>query len=392
MPNAYSEILNIPGAKAFVGAALVGRMAMSMTGIAIVTMLSQLRDSYAAAGSVAAAFSLAFAVLGPQISGLVDRHGQAKILPFAAGLSTLAMLCLAYAAHTDASLWVLLLFAAVAGCMPGMSAMSRARWTQLCRTGGQLKTAYALESVLDEMSFVIGPPLSVAVSVALFPEAGLVAALVLQLIGVGIFVLQRRTEPQVSARLATPTPSPIRVPDMWSLLTLMLAMGTIVGAIDVLSVALALRDGVPYAAGIILSIYAIGSCLSGVLFGAYKWHMPLARQLLYFGIALGASTASLLLVDDIPRLAICIFIGGISFAPTMIIAMSFVEKIIPSEKLTEGFSWLISGIGLGMAWGAFSAGQVSDLYGVKAGFLVTVAAGILAVLAVAFGYRRLRLY
>ena len=366
MPNAYTEILKIPGAKAFASAALLGRMPMSMAGIGVVTMLSQLRGSYAVAGSVAAAFSLAFAVLGPQISRLVDRHGQSKILPLAAGVSSLAMLCLAYVARTEASLWVLLLLAAVAGCMPGMSAMSRARWTPLCQDGRQLKTAYALESVFDEMSFVIGPPLSVAVSVALFPEAGLLAALVLQIVGVGAFVLQRRTEPQIERQRATSTPSPIRIPEMWSLLTLMLAMGTIVGAIDVLSVALSVRDGVPYAAGIILSIYAIGSCLSGMVFGAYKWRIPLGKQLLYFGGALGASTISLLLINDVPRFAVFIFISGISFAPTMIIAMSFVEKIVPAEKLTEGFSWLISGIGLGMAWGAFSAGQASDLYGVKA--------------------------
>jgi hypothetical protein len=51
---------------------------------------------------------------------------------------------------------------------------------------------------------------------------------------------------------------------------LMVAMGTIVGVVDVVSVAFAQQQGQPAAASIVLSVYAIGSCLAGLAFGAMR--------------------------------------------------------------------------------------------------------------------------
>nr|VUD29168.1 Uncharacterised protein [Raoultella sp. NCTC 9187] len=45
---------------------------------------------------------------------------------------------------------------------------------------------------------------------------------------------------------------------------LMVAMGVIVGTIDIVSVAYAGQLGQPAAAGLVLSAYAAGSCLSGL--------------------------------------------------------------------------------------------------------------------------------
>jgi len=48
--------------------------------IGIVTMLSQLRDEYWLAGAVAATFTFANAIIAPQISRLVDKWGQSRLL------------------------------------------------------------------------------------------------------------------------------------------------------------------------------------------------------------------------------------------------------------------------------------------------------------------------
>ncbi|WP_217241469.1 hypothetical protein [Streptomyces sp. AC555_RSS877] len=56
----------------------ISRLPLSMIGI--VTMLSQLGGEYWLAGSVSATQALATAVIGPQISRLVDRHGQRRIV------------------------------------------------------------------------------------------------------------------------------------------------------------------------------------------------------------------------------------------------------------------------------------------------------------------------
>ena len=57
--------------------------------------------------------------------------------------------------------------------------------------------------------------------------------------------------------------------------------------------------------------------------------------------------------------------------------------------LTEGVTWVMTGIGIGMALGAFVSGWVVDTYGAQNGFWVSVAAGTIAVAIVALGQKSL---
>lgn len=172
MANPYQALFNAPGSRAFVLAGMVARMPISMTGIGLITMLSQLQGGYGLAGSVAATFALATAFCAPQVSRMVDRFGQGRVLPVSALVGGGGLLLLLLCTRLQAPNWTLFVFAALAGCMPNMSAMVRARWTELYRGQPQLQTAYALESVLDEVCFIVGPPLSVGLCVVVFPEAG----------------------------------------------------------------------------------------------------------------------------------------------------------------------------------------------------------------------------
>ena len=74
-------------------------------------------------------------------------------------------------------------------------------------------------------------------------------------------------------------------------------------------------------------------------------------------------------------LAAAMFIAGLFFAPTLITAMGLVENIVPPAKLTEGLTWMITGLGMGVALGAVLGGWVIDVYGAQAGFGVSLAAG-----------------
>lgn len=75
------------------------------------------------------------------------------------------------------------------------------------------------------------------------------------------------------------------------------------------------------------------------------------------------------------------FINGAFFAPTMILVVSLVETMVPASRLTEGFAWLGSGIGIGVAAGATLSGIVVDAWGSRAGFAVALAAGAIALLS-----------
>lgn len=392
MAHSYRTLFAAPGSKGFTLAGLLARMSLPMTGIGIITMLSQLRGSYALAGAVSATFVLAYALMSPQISRLVDRYGQRRVLPAATAISVAGLLLLLVGSRWPAPDGVLFLGACLSGVMPSMSAMIRARWTRLYRGQPCLQTAYSLETVLDEVSFIAGPPLSVGLSVAVFPQAGLLAAVVLLMLGVFALVMQRGTEPPAEAAKAVTDGegAVIRQANVQLLALLMVAMGVIVGTVDIVSVAFAAQLGQPYAASLVLSAYALGSCVSGLLFGACKLQVPLHRLLLVGGGATAVTTLPLLLIDSLPALAGAVLVAGVFFAPTMIVAMSLVERLVPACRLTEGMTWLLAGLNVGVALGAAVSGQVVDAEGVRSGFLVALCGGVLVLLLALWGYQRLR--
>ncbi|MBV4451578.1 MULTISPECIES: MFS transporter [Pseudomonas] len=392
MANPYRILFQASGTRAFSLAGLLARLPLPMTGIGIITMLSQLRGSYALAGAVSATFVLTYALMSPQVSRMVDRYGQRRVLPLSAGLSVVGLLLLLACTYWHTPDWTLFLAAVLAGFMPSMSAMVRARWTAIYRGEPHLQTAYSLETVLDEVTFIAGPPISVGLSVAVFPQAGPLAAVVMLAIGTLALAAQVSTEPPVESaeEKRTRTASIFRLADVRLLTLLMVAMGVIVGTVDIVSVAFAEQMGSPAAASIVLSCYAIGSCAAGLLFGALKLKTPLHTLLLLGGLATAATTLPLLMAGNIAGLSAAVLVAGLFFAPTMIVAMSLVERIVPERQLTEGMTWLLAGLNVGVAMGAAASGQLVDMEGARYGFNVALAAGAAVLLVAVWGHRRMR--
>lgn len=307
-----------------------------------------------------------------------------------AAVGVCAMLALLLCSYLNAPDWTLFVCAALAGCMPSMPAMVRARWSELYRGSPKLHTAFAFESVLDEVCFIIGPPISVGLSVALFPEAGPLAAAILLAVGVTAFVMQHKTEPPVHPRTLENDVTVLRQGAVLVLMMALIGLGTIVGTVDVVSVAFAQHQGEPAAASIVLSVYALGSCLAGLVFGSLKLNMPLPRLFLLGALATAITMVPLMWANSIITLAAAMFVAGLFFAPTLITAMALVENIVAPAKLTEGLTWMITGLGMGVALGAVVGGWVIDAYGAPAGFRVSLIAGLGMLLFAIAGYRLLQ--
>lgn len=389
MPNPYREIFRAPGAIGFSAAGFVARLPLSMVTIGIVTMLSQARGEYWLAGSVAATFALANALIAPQISRLVDRHGQSRVLIPATLATLVALAGLMLATRFEASSWVLFLFAALAGLEPSMAAMVRARWTEIYRGTRHLRTAFAFESVVDEMVFMIGPVLAIGLSVAWFPEAGPLAATILLAAGMALFVCQRATEPPVHPQAASAEGSAIRLGAVRVIALVMVAVGAIFGTSEVTTVAFAEAQGDKAAASLVLATYAAGSLIAGLIFGALHLRLSLARQFVLAIAFSAATTLPLLAVGSLWSLAAVLFVAGASISPTVIVAMALVERHVPPSKLTEGITWVMTGVGVGLALGSAASGWLIDNYGAAAGFRVSVAGGFSALAILLLGLRRL---
>ncbi|GGW69302.1 MFS transporter [Streptomyces lucensis JCM 4490] len=390
MPSPYSALFAEPGTKAFSAAGFVGRMPLSMMGIGVVTMVSQLTGRYGLAGALSATIALSAAVAGPQISRLVDRHGQSRVLRPATLVALAAAAGLLLAVHLGGPDWVLVACAAGIGTVPSLGAMIRARWAALYRGTPKLHTAYSFESVVDEVCFIFGPIVSIGLSTAWFPEAGPLLAACFLAVGVFWLTAQRATEPEPHPRERHGGGSALRSPGLQVLVATFTATGTIFGAVDVVTVAFADERGHKGAASVVLALYAAGSCVAGAVFGLLRFAGAPERRWLLGVAAMGVSMIPLLLVGNLPLLAVALFVSGLSIAPTMITTMSLIEEHVPRAKLTEGMTWVSTGLAVGVALGSSAAGWVIDAAGARAGYGVPVVSGAVAVVVGFLGYRRLR--
>ncbi|WP_413759234.1 MFS transporter [Streptomyces sp. MMBL 11-3] len=389
MPSPYRALFAAPGSKGFTTAGLLGRMPLSMMGIGVVTMISQVTGRYGLAGALSATIALSAAALGPQISRLVDRYGQRRVLRPATLAALTASAGLLLTVHFRGPDWVLFLCSAGIGCVPSVGAMTRARWALIYRGRPELHTAYAFESVVDEVCFIFGPIVSIGLSTVWFPEAGpLLASLFL---AAGIFWLtsQRATEPPPHPREHHTGGSALRSAGLQVLVATFVATGAIFGAVDVVTVAFAEEEGHKGAASVVLAVYAAGSCVAGAVFGLLRFSGAPARRWALGVCTMAVSMIPLLLVGNLPFLAVALFVAGLSIAPTMITTMALVELHVPRAKLTEGMTWVSTGLAVGVALGSSLSGWVIDSAGARAGYGVPVAAGAVAVAVGFLGYRRL---
>jgi len=384
MLDSYRRILSVPGGLAFSAAAMVARLPISMVGLGIVLLVEQATGSYGAAGAVSAVYVAASAGFAVVQGRFLDRFGQARVLVpatlvFAAALGLLvALVRLGWAPPA----WFLL--AAVTGAaMPSAGSCVRARWSHVLRgRPGQLQTAFALEAVVDEAVFILGPILVTVLATAVSPVAGLGAALVAGTLGSLLLAAQRATEPPVRpARQPGETRTRLPWPTLVPLIAVVVGLGAALGSAEVVTVAFAEERGNQGYAGPLLALWAFGSLLAGLVTGAVTWRRGPAGRLRLGALAMFASMCPLPWVDAVPTMGLVLFLGGFAVAPSLIAATSLVERSMPPGRLTEGMALLHTSIVAGVAPGAAVAGRVVDAAGSSSAYLVAVAAGALAALA-----------
>ncbi len=387
MSNPYREIFRAPGAKGFSAAAFFARLPLAMAPIGIVAMLSQTRGEYWLAGAVSATFALTNAFVSPQISRLVDRLGQSAVVVPSTIVSVLSFIILVVAANQGWPAWTLFASAFFAAVMPSIPALVRARWTEIFRDRPELNTAFAFESAADELVYITGASFSVGLAVSLFPEAGMIASTIFLALGSAAFLMQRSTEPKVRAIDAeAPQHSAIWQRPVQIITLALIFVGATFATAEVSAVAITKQLGEPSAASIVIGVYALGSFIVGLIIGALNLKMPLQRQLLVAATVLAITSLPLLVASSsVALLAFAVFLSGVAISPTFITAFGLIERRVPEAMLTEGVTWVMTGIGIGMALGAFVSGWVVDSFGPANGFWVSVAATIAAVIVIALG-------
>ena len=383
MLDSYRRVLARPGALSFSGAALVARLPMSMVGLGIVLLVEQRTGSYGLAGTVAAVFVLAEAAFAVLHGRWVDHFGQSRVLPLAISVFGAGLALMMIAVEQDwARPWTYV-FAAISGAaLPQVGASVRTRWSHLLDEPAEKQTAFALEAVLDEVVFVVGPVVVTLLATSWHPVAGLTFALVSGVIGTFAFAAQRSTEPPAgrgSRADGSRSPMPWRL--VLPLAVVCLTLGALFGAAEVTTVAFAEEQGRRWVAGWLLAAWSFGSLVAGLVTGAIAWRSGPEVRLRWGSAAMALAMVPLMFIHSVPLMAVVLLVGGLAIAPTLIGAMTMVEQGVPRGRLTEGMAILHTGIVAGVAPGASIAGFVVDHSGASAAYAVALAGGVLGALA-----------
>ncbi|MEJ2858642.1 MULTISPECIES: MFS transporter [unclassified Saccharothrix] len=385
--GAYSRLLRVPGAVALGFWGMVGRFPIAMRPLSCLLLISAVTGTLGDAGVVAAAMVLAQGVASPALGRLADRVGQRRVLLTACAAHATAITLLVVAILLDAPLWLLVTAAAATGgASVSFTSFVRARWTAMV-DHGVLRTAFALESVLDETIFLLGPLLVTALAVV-HPAAGLVACAVLTTTGSVAVALHRRSEPR-PAPTSEPPPRAIGVPGVQVLMVSYAGMGFLLGAVDVTMVAFAREWSVPALGGVFLSLTAVGSLVAGVVFGAVDAKLPPARLLAVTTGVLALGAIPLAFAGSPLVMGFLAVLAGVAIAPALITGSTLLESLAPKGSLSEGFSWLTSAGALGIASGTAVGGQLAD-GGFQRSAWVAVGGGVLALALSVGGQAALR--
>jgi len=358
-----------------------------MYGLGIILLVELRTGSYFQAGLVTAAFAVAAAVCQPITARWADQFGQDKILPAQTTLHVLTLVTGIFAVILQWPLLVTLVIFAMSGAAtPSVGALVRSRWVYVTKSSRQFHSALALESVADEVIFVIGPVVATVLVLNVSDVMGLAVAAVLVSVGVLFLVPQRATQPPLTEPITDKTRHLLTYPSFFWVLAIAVCAGGVFGSFEVSTVAFAEEGGFPEATGFIIASYAAGSLIAGLVFGSLHPKGWIVKRYALAIAALAVFAVPLPFVDNGYVLGVAVFVAGFTIAPVLITSYAVIERLVEDRRLTEGFTWFTSGLGIGLAGSAALAGALIDDYGASSGYVVLVACGVGAAIAIWAGF------
>jgi MFS family permease len=375
----YAEVLREPHVAALIAATLLARFPIGINALAVVLYLRERTGSFAVAGVVAGSLAAGSAFGAPVQGRLVDSFGQRRVLVplgmiHAAGLGALVL-----AGESDASAAVLVACGLLAGfAIPPTSSVLRSMWPHLLRAKpGLLQPAYALDSVLIELIFILGPLLTGLLTAIVSPQAALLVSAASVVAGTLAFTAlppSREWRPEKEGRAGLL--GALGSPGVRSLMIVSLPAGVALGICEVALPAFTDAEGSRELAGVLLAVWSLGSVVGGLVYGALPSRPPLAKVHLAVSALLPLSLLPMVAAPSIAVMVLCVIPAGMFIAPLLATRNELVGHVAPAGARTEAYTWPVTAFVGGIAIGAALAGQIVEGPGERVAFLA--AAGIAA--------------
>lgn len=261
--------------------------------------------------------------------------------------------------------------AAAGVTVPNVGALTRVRWTRMAKPS-DLTRWQALESVNDEINFIVGPSAVSLMAIRFTAPLSLITAAALAAIGTfGVTALpgephrprgrQARAARWMSVEHAT-------------VLGAVAGLGMVLGGLAVTVVAYTAELGYPAWSAAIFPLNAgaslvaalvVGRMHTGDLGAAHRratWLLP--AVLIPFGLG-----------DGIALFTVTAMIAGLGTSPILIQSNSLLAATTSIERRTEAFSWIAAAAGMGIAAGMMITGLLVDAVGADPARLCVTAFG-----------------
>lgn len=382
----YRDFFRLPDVAALMTVALLSRMPIGMVGLSMLLFLRESLGSYALAGTVSGVYFTAMALAAPVQGRLIDRSGPRLTVAVTGVAHPIALGAILAGALSGLGLAAVALAAAVAGAFcPPITTLTRTMWRHRFTRDEDRRRAFAIDAVLIEVNFTLGPAIVAGVVAAASARAAFALAIAVTVVALALFAASPalryfRTEKHGERHLL----GPLTQPRLLAVFAATFGLTTSFGFLEVGYPGFATAIALPALGGLFLSVNSLGSAIGGAVFGGLAIRAPIERQ---FAAATGTMAVPLLLhgfVDAPIAFAVVAFLAGASIAPSIACQSVLVSRLAPAHYATEAFTWSSSFILLGLGAGIALGGWLIEASGPKSPFLAgafvmaVVSLGVLA--------------
>lgn len=380
----YAAFVRQPHVARLLVVAIVTRMPIGMVGFSMLMFLREALGDFALAGAAVGTQLVSLAAAAPVQGRLIDRLGPRPVLYVTAVAQPLSLLALLWAATSGAAFPVVAACAGLAGVFASpITTLTRTMWRHRFQDEEDRRTAFALDAVTIEINFTLGPALVALVIAGAGATAGFALAIGVVVLSTALYVASgvlRLFKPvEVADRHLF---GPLTEPRLWVVFVASFGLTLCFGLLEVGYPAFATALGMPAFAGALLAFNSLGSAVGGAIFGGLHFRAGVERQfaaamaLMAIPLALHAA-----LLQPVAFFVVSFFAGAL-IAPSITAQSVLVSRLAPSKYATEAFTWsstfIVSGIGAGMAVGGLIVERVGLAEAFASGAVLILAMALLA--------------
>ena len=375
LSSSYRALLRAPGIRLATIAGFVGQFSQAAGPLGLLLITEQVTGSLAAAGGASAAFGLGAGLGRPLQGALIDRGRPTPVLLASAAIHCGALLGAAALATTDAPAWLLLAISGVAGAgLPAMSVSMRLSFVRV--VPAERVAAFALITVAQELSILLGPALLGVLVAVGSPQLALSAIAAITGAGTVVFACCRVVRGFVSEGVprGADRAHPLADPRLRRILLATLLIGTGFGAVEVAIPAFAIQRGSEAASGLLIAALSLGGIAGGLVLGSVPGGSTVQRRAGALIAGLSAGFCLLALAPSLAILAVLLVVAGLPLTAAITMVTLLVDDNAPPGSAAQAIGWLATSIATGAAVGAALAGPISEQAGTDPAFLLGAAA------------------